>query len=174
MSLSRIQRLIDTGRIDPKEPITMSVLWRSGAVRRIPDGVKLVCRVCLWVVIFASDLLGGTLCPFCSQLSALFCVALSNRATSFLTRRPLVLFSPLTATACRFFVFVFWQVGDSLPAPLDIRVSEASVEAAAAVLDTGGSLMLVYYNALGLRALLKPEKWAAVGKPLPRFVRYGG
>lgn len=106
VSLSRIQRLIDTGRIDPKEPITMSVLWRSGAVRRIPDGVKLVCRV-----------------------------------------------------------------GDSLSAPLDIRVSEASVEAAAAVLDTGGSLMLVYYNALGLRALLKPEKWAAVGKPLPRFAR---
>lgn len=65
------------------------------------------------------------------------------------------------------------QEGDTLAAPLDIRVSEASVEAAAAVLDAGGSLTLVYYNALGLRALLKPEKWAAVGKPLPRFVRWG-
>lgn len=71
-------------------------------------------------------------------------------------------------------LFVRWQEGDSLATPLDIRVSEASVEAAAAVLDAGGSLTLVYYNALGLRALLKPEKWAAVGKPLPRFVRWGG
>lgn len=71
-------------------------------------------------------------------------------------------------------MFVRWQEGDSLATPLDIRVSEASVEAAAAVLDAGGSLTLVYYNALGLRALLKPEKWAAVGKPLPRFVRWGG
>lgn len=71
-------------------------------------------------------------------------------------------------------LFVRWQEGDSLATPLDIRVSEASVEAAAAVLDAGGSLTLVYYNALGLRALLKPEKWAAVGKPLPRFVRLGG
>ncbi|GAB0496371.1 hypothetical protein MMPV_007683 [Pyropia vietnamensis] len=106
VSVSRIQRLIDIGRIEPTKPITMNVLWRSGAVRRIPDGVKLVCRE-----------------------------------------------------------------GDSLALPLDIRVSEASIEAAAAVLDAGGSLMLVYYNALGLRALLKPEKWAAVGKPLPRFAR---
>jgi len=66
------------------------------------------------------------------------------------------------------------QEGDRLAAALDIRVSEASVEAATAVIDAGGSLSLVYYNALGLRALLKPEKWTAIGKPLPRFVRAWG
>ncbi|OSX80094.1 hypothetical protein BU14_0058s0006 [Porphyra umbilicalis] len=106
VSVARIQRLVDVGRIDAGVPVTMDVLWRSGAVHKVPDGVKLICRE-----------------------------------------------------------------GDRLAAALDIRVSEASVEAATAVIDAGGSLSLVYYNALGLRALLKPEKWTAIGKPLPRFAR---
>ena len=43
LNLNRLQFFIDSGRINPKEPITMYHLWRSGAVGgRIKDGVKLL------------------------------------------------------------------------------------------------------------------------------------
>jgi len=45
VSVARIQRLVDVGRIDAGVPVTMDVLWRSGAVHKVPDGVKLICRV---------------------------------------------------------------------------------------------------------------------------------
>lgn len=98
VSLSRIQRLIDTGRIDPTEPITMSVLWRSGAVRRIPDGVKLVCQVCLLVVVSASEWSVGELLLFflCHQGSCFF-VLQSFDIISHTPLRAFFFLSPPTA-----------------------------------------------------------------------------
>ena len=43
LNLNRLQFFIDSGRLNPEEPITMYHLWRSGAVGgRIKDGVKLL------------------------------------------------------------------------------------------------------------------------------------
>ena len=43
LNLNRLQFFIDSGRLNPKEPINMYHLWRSGAVGgRIMDGVKLL------------------------------------------------------------------------------------------------------------------------------------
>lgn len=49
--------------------------------------------------------------------------------------------------------------------PVDIEVSQASSSAINAIKRTNGSIKLVYYNRLGLRALLKPEKF--VDRRLP-------
>jgi len=43
LNLNRLQFFVDSGRINPKEPITMFHLWRSGAIAgRIKDGVTLL------------------------------------------------------------------------------------------------------------------------------------
>ena len=46
-----------------------------------------------------------------------------------------------------------------LRSKLDIEVSRASRKAIEAVEAAGGSITTVYYNKLGLRVLLKPEKF---------------
>ena len=51
---------------------------------------------------------------------------------------------------------------------VDIEVSRASKSAITAVEKAGGKITEVYYNSLGLRALLKPEWFAKRGRPLPR------
>ena len=50
-------------------------------------------------------------------------------------------------------------------------MSQASASARAAVEAAGGSVTTVYYNQLGLRALLKPDWFAAKGRLLPRPAR---
>jgi large subunit ribosomal protein L15 len=60
---------------------------------------------------------------------------------------------------------------ERLPAPVHLQVSAASAAARRAVEAAGGSVTTVYYNALGLRALLKPELFERRGRPLPRAVR---
>lgn len=55
--------------------------------------------------------------------------------------------------------------------PVNIQVTEATPEAAGKVVKTGGSVTLAWYNRLGLRALLKPEKWEKKGLPLPAWAR---
>ena len=43
LNLNRLQFFVDSGRINPKEPINMYHLWRSGAIAgRIKDGVTLL------------------------------------------------------------------------------------------------------------------------------------
>ena len=43
LNLDRLQYFIDSGRINPNEPITMRVLRTSGAISgKIVDGVKLL------------------------------------------------------------------------------------------------------------------------------------
>ncbi len=59
--------------------------------------------------------------------------------------------------------------GGSLASPLKIQVTEASPEAAMAVLDAGGMVELAWYSRIGLRALLKPRKWTDNNLPLPRW-----
>ena len=52
--------------------------------------------------------------------------------------------------------------------PIDIEVSQASKSAIKAVEQSGGSIKTVYHNRLGLRVLLKPEKFEG---ELPRRAR---
>lgn len=55
-----------------------------------------------------------------------------------------------------------------LKQPVHLQVTEASASARQAVEQQGGSVTTVYYNQLGLRALLKPDWFAEKGRLLPR------
>ena len=55
--------------------------------------------------------------------------------------------------------------------PVNIQVSQASAAAREAVEKAGGTVTTVYYNKLGIRALLKPEAFAKKGRLLPRPAR---
>ncbi|WIA30586.1 hypothetical protein OEZ86_000668 [Tetradesmus obliquus] len=55
--------------------------------------------------------------------------------------------------------------------PLHLQVSSASPTAQKLVQAAGGSVTRVYYTRLGLRALLKPEKFEEQGRALPQAVR---
>jgi large subunit ribosomal protein L15 len=52
--------------------------------------------------------------------------------------------------------------------PITLIVSRASQSAIRAIEKVGGNVECRYYTNLGLRALVKPHKWAEKGKPLPR------
>ena len=54
---------------------------------------------------------------------------------------------------------------------VDIEVSKVSQSAIKAVERQGGKVVCAHYNKLGLRVLLKPEKWTETGRPLPRRAR---
>lgn len=56
-----------------------------------------------------------------------------------------------------------------LRTPVHLTLSRASRSAIDAVERAGGSIVCRYYNALSLRALVKPQKWLMKAKPLPRF-----
>lgn len=51
--------------------------------------------------------------------------------------------------------------------PLNVQVTEASKTAVEAIEKHGGGVQFVYYNRLGLRALLKPDNFELI----PRFAR---
>lgn len=104
LSVGKVQRWIDTGRLDAGARITMRDLVRSGCLRRVKEGVVL-------------------------------------------------------------------EEGGVLAAPVRIEVTEATPAAARAVVDAGGELTLAWYNRLGLRSLIKPEKWTALGLPRPAWAR---
>ena len=63
------------------------------------------------------------------------------------------------------------QGAATVQTPVHLQVSEASESARKAVKAAGGSVTTVYYNQLGLRALLKPEWFAEKGRQLPRAAR---
>lgn len=63
------------------------------------------------------------------------------------------------------------QGAEAFDKALHLQVSQASASAVAAVKRAGGSVTTVYYNALGLRALFKPEWFAAKRRLLPRPAR---
>ena len=63
------------------------------------------------------------------------------------------------------------QGAKALNQPVHIQVSQASHKAKAAIEAAGGSVTTVYYNPLGLRALLKPEWFAKKGRLMPRAAR---
>jgi len=48
---------------------------------------------------------------------------------------------------------------DWFKTPIDLEVSQASSSALNAVQQTGGKIKLVYYNPVGMRALIHPEKY---------------
>lgn len=61
--------------------------------------------------------------------------------------------------------------GGAFEEKIDLQITECEPEAASQVLAVGGKVTLAWYNRLGFRALLKPEKWAEKGLPLPRWAR---
>lgn len=60
------------------------------------------------------------------------------------------------------------QGASKLKQPVHLQVTEVSASARQAVEKSGGSVTTVYYNQLGLRALLKPEWFPEHGRLLPR------
>jgi len=104
LNLDRLQYFIDSGRINPNEPITMRVLRTSGAISgKIVDGVKLL------------------------------------------------------------------GIGaDWFQAKVDIEVSAASESAINAVERQGGNIKCVYFDKIGIRVHLQPERFAP---PIPRPAR---
>ena len=105
LSVGRIQRFIDIGRIVPPDdgsPITMHHLYWSGCLHKVKHGLKLI-------------------------------------------------------------------EGGVIQHPVHLQVTETTTEAATAVLAAGGKVTLAWYNRLGLRALLKPEKWYKQNLPLPKW-----
>ena len=63
------------------------------------------------------------------------------------------------------------QGADKFHLPLHLQVSEVSESARKAVELAGGSVTTVYYNQLGLRALMTPDWFAEKGRQLPRAAR---
>eukprot|EP00518_Triparma_eleuthera_P003305 CAMPEP_0182464682 /NCGR_PEP_ID=MMETSP1319-20130603/8778_1 /TAXON_ID=172717 /ORGANISM="Bolidomonas pacifica, Strain RCC208" /LENGTH=307 /DNA_ID=CAMNT_0024664341 /DNA_START=141 /DNA_END=1064 /DNA_ORIENTATION=- len=61
--------------------------------------------------------------------------------------------------------------GYGLAYPLDLEVTRASRQAIEAVEAAGGRVTAAHYNRLGLRALLKPDKFGDDGALLPRRAR---
>lgn len=55
--------------------------------------------------------------------------------------------------------------------PINIQVSRVTESAKQSITQAGGTVTQVYYNKLGLRALLKPEWFAKNGRLLPRTVQ---
>jgi len=45
LNLDRLQSWIDQGRINPSRPITLVLLYESGCVNSICDGIKLLASV---------------------------------------------------------------------------------------------------------------------------------
>ena len=65
---------------------------------------------------------------------------------------------------------------ETLKTPLTIEVSRASQSAIEAVESVGGSIRCVYHNRLGLRAVLKPERFERLPRQalpvLPKLIEY--
>ncbi|GER30506.1 ribosomal protein L15 family protein [Striga asiatica] len=107
VGLGKIAKLINAGKIDSSELITMKTLKDSGAIgKQIEDGVR-----------------------------------------------------------------VMGRGAEHIKWPIHLEVSRVTVRAKAAVEAAGGSVRRVYYNKLGLRALLKPEWFEKKGRLLPRAAR---
>lgn len=100
--LSKIKWLIEIGRIDPTQTVTMRTLKDAGAVHHVHDGVKVM----------------GT-------------------------------------------------GADNFRYKIDLEVSRATRPVIEAIERVGGSIKCMYYNRLGLRSVLYPEKF----KIMPRFAR---
>ncbi|CAL9244865.1 unnamed protein product [Arabidopsis halleri] len=107
VGLGKIAKLINAGKIDSHELITMKTLKDVGAIgKQIEDGVRLMGRG-----------------------------------------------------------------ADDIKWPLHFEVSRVTVRAKEVVEAAGGSVRRVYYNKLGLRALLKPEWFEKKGRLLPKAAR---
>ncbi|KAL3537692.1 hypothetical protein ACH5RR_001058 [Cinchona calisaya] len=107
VGLGKIAKLINAGKIDLSELITMKTLKDAGAVgKQIGDGVRLMGRG-----------------------------------------------------------------AEHIEWPIHLEVSRVTVRAKQVVEAAGGSVRRVYYNKLGLRALLKPEWFEKKGRLLPKAAR---
>ncbi|KAK7271362.1 hypothetical protein RJT34_27188 [Clitoria ternatea] len=107
IGLGKIAKLINAGKIDSSELITMKTLKDAGALgKQMKDGVRLMGR--------------GS---------------------------------------------------EQIKWPIHVEVSRVTARAKEAVETAGGSVRRVYYNKLGLRALIKPEWFEKKGRLLPKAAR---
>ncbi|OWM76393.1 uncharacterized protein LOC116212387 [Punica granatum] len=107
VGLGKIAKLINAGKIDSSELITMKTLKDVGAIgKQIKDGVRLMGRG-----------------------------------------------------------------AEQIQWPIHLEVSRVTVRAKEAVEAAGGSVQKVYYNKLGLKALIKPEWFEKKGRLLPKPAR---
>lgn len=56
------------------------------------------------------------------------------------------------------------QGADTFNVPITIEVSRASQKAIEAIENAGGKIVTRYYNAIGLRSVIHPEKFAQLPK----------
>ena len=86
------------------------------------------------------------------------------------------LFDSGLVTRIRHGVKLLGTGADEFKVPVDIEVTQASKSAIAAIEQCGGSIKTVYHNRLGLRVLLKPEKFDGVlprrARPPPKLMPY--
>ena len=173
LNLNRLQFFIDSGRLNPNAPITMYHLWRSGVTGgKIKDGVVLLGGVSsstptfLKMMHFDCSRISRILFLLSSESSSLsknYNWYIFTRANSTIKRelvRHLIAAKELRGNkltflhiTCFFFLFVFSgsvRLGSRLK--LVLRLAKHA-----------------YCNKVGLRLLLKPEKFE--GKRIPRRAR---
>ncbi|KAK1943527.1 50S ribosomal protein L15 [Phytophthora citrophthora] len=96
-------------------------------------------------------------------------------ASNKITMKELVDSGLVTCSRVKHGVKLLGNGSQHLSSKLDIEVSQASESAIKAVEAAGGSITSVYYNRLGLRALLKPHKFETIpqlARPNPKKLKY--
>ncbi len=96
-------------------------------------------------------------------------------ASKKITMKELVGCGLVTCSRVKHGVKLLGKGAENLKIPLDIEVSQASEGAIKAIEAAGGSVVSMYYNRLGLRALLKPHKFEVIpqlARPNPKKLDY--
>ncbi|KAG1690544.1 hypothetical protein DVH05_028046 [Phytophthora capsici] len=96
-------------------------------------------------------------------------------ASNKITMKELVDSGLVTCSRVKHGIKLLGNGSQHLSSKLDIEVSQASESAIKAVEAAGGSITSVYYNRLGLRALLKPHKFETIpqlARPNPKKLKY--
>ncbi len=65
---------------------------------------------------------------------------------------------------CKNIYLYFFKGAETFNTPVTIEVSRASQKAIEAIENAGGKIVTRYYNAIGLRSVIHPEKFAQTPK----------
>eukprot|EP00854_Cymbomonas_tetramitiformis_P002311 gene2311-3035_t len=68
-------------------------------------------------------------------------------------------------------MYAWPQTDGPLTYPINVQVSRVTESAKQSITQAGGTVTQVYYNKLGLKALLKPDWFEKKGRLLPRTVQ---
>ncbi|TMW69418.1 hypothetical protein Poli38472_001574 [Pythium oligandrum] len=96
-------------------------------------------------------------------------------ANQTITMKSLVDAGLVTTSRVKHGIKLLGRGKEHLTTPLKIEVSQASTTAIEAIEAAGGNITTVYYNRLGLRALLKPHKFETIpqfARPNPKKLTY--